>query len=158
MILHILICRFLCRILEGIRFRAEWPHALSEYNLTKFIRDIILICCCHSQSAHKDYFLVKNAVFWDVAPCRYCITRRYGGTYHLHLQSRRKKKEKIRARGTSVSRWLQTKWPVAGSSLADFFFFFFLHDGSSLADFFFFFPTRWFLARGFFIFSSTLKI
>jgi hypothetical protein len=32
----------------------------------------------------------KNAVFWNVAPCRYCINRRFGGTYGLHLQGRRK--------------------------------------------------------------------
>jgi hypothetical protein len=46
---------------------------------------------------------MKNAVFWDVAPCRSCVNRRFGGTYRLHLQSR-----KIRERGTSVSRWLHT--------------------------------------------------
>jgi hypothetical protein len=28
---------------------------------------------------------LKNAVFWDVAPCRY-FNRRFGGTYRLHLQ------------------------------------------------------------------------
>jgi hypothetical protein len=47
---------------------------------------------------------VKNAVFWDVAPCRSCVNRRFGETYRLQLQGRRK----IRERGTSVSRWLQT--------------------------------------------------
>jgi hypothetical protein len=31
---------------------------------------------------------LKNAVFWDVAPCRSCVNRRFGGTYRLHLQSR----------------------------------------------------------------------
>jgi hypothetical protein len=46
---------------------------------------------------------MKNAVFWDVVPCRFCVNRRFGGTYRLHLQVR-----KIRERGTSVSRWLQT--------------------------------------------------
>jgi hypothetical protein len=40
---------------------------------------------------------MKNAVFWDVAPCRSCVTQRFGGTYRLHLQSR-----KIRDRGPSV--------------------------------------------------------
>jgi hypothetical protein len=45
---------------------------------------------------------MKNAVFWDVAQCRSCVNRRFGGTYRLHLQGR-----KIRERGTSVSRWLQ---------------------------------------------------
>jgi hypothetical protein len=50
----------------------------------------------------------KNAVFWDVAPCRSCVSRRFGGTYRLHLQGR-----KIRARGISVSRWLQAAETVS---------------------------------------------
>jgi hypothetical protein len=29
---------------------------------------------------------MKNAVFWDVALCRYFVNRRFGGMYHLHLQ------------------------------------------------------------------------
>jgi hypothetical protein len=29
---------------------------------------------------------MKNSVFWDVAPCRYFVNRRFGGTYRLHLQ------------------------------------------------------------------------
>jgi hypothetical protein len=29
---------------------------------------------------------LKNAVFWDVAPCRYFVNRRFWGTYRLHLQ------------------------------------------------------------------------
>jgi hypothetical protein len=49
---------------------------------------------------------MKNAVFWDVAPCRSCVNRRFGGTYRLHLQGRI-----IRERETSVSRWLQSPYP-----------------------------------------------
>jgi hypothetical protein len=45
---------------------------------------------------------MKNAVYWDVAPCSSCVNRRFRGTYPLRLQGR-----KIRERGTSVSRWLQ---------------------------------------------------
>jgi hypothetical protein len=30
---------------------------------------------------------MKNAVFWDVAPCSSCVNRRFGGTYRLHLQT-----------------------------------------------------------------------
>jgi hypothetical protein len=45
--------------------------------------------------------LLKNAIFWDVAPYRCCVNRCFGGTYRLHFQGR-----KIRERGTSVSRWL----------------------------------------------------
>jgi hypothetical protein len=55
---------------------------------------------------------MKNAVFWDVAPCRYCVNLRFGGTYRLHLQC-----IKIRDRGTSVSRWLQTEPPVENTQL-----------------------------------------
>jgi hypothetical protein len=32
---------------------------------------------------------MKNAVCWDVAPCRSCVNRRFGRTYRLHLQGRR---------------------------------------------------------------------
>jgi hypothetical protein len=46
---------------------------------------------------------MKKIVFWDdVAPCRSCVNRRFGGTYCLHLQGR-----KIREQGSSVSRHLQ---------------------------------------------------
>jgi hypothetical protein len=45
--------------------------------------------------------LWRNSVFWDVAPCRFCVNRRFGGRYRLHFQGR-----KIRERGTGVSRWL----------------------------------------------------
>jgi hypothetical protein len=29
---------------------------------------------------------MKDAVFWDVDPCRYFVNRRFGGMYRLHLQ------------------------------------------------------------------------
>jgi hypothetical protein len=30
---------------------------------------------------------MKTAVFWDVARCRSCVNRSFGGTYRLHLQT-----------------------------------------------------------------------
>jgi hypothetical protein len=54
-------------------------------------------------SKNRTILSLKNIVFWDMAPCRYCVKRRFGGTYRLHLQGR-----KIREGGTSVSRWQQT--------------------------------------------------
>jgi hypothetical protein len=42
--------------------------------------------------------------FWDLAPCRSCVNRRFGGTYRLYLQGR-----KIRERGTSVSGLIHTR-------------------------------------------------
>jgi hypothetical protein len=44
---------------------------------------------------------MKNTVFWDVAPCRSCLNRCFGGTCRLHLQG-----TKIHERVTSVSRWI----------------------------------------------------
>jgi hypothetical protein len=41
---------------------------------------------------------MKNAVFWNVGPCRSAVNRRFGGTCSRHLQGR-----KLRERGTSVS-------------------------------------------------------
>jgi hypothetical protein len=54
---------------------------------------------------------MKNAFFWDVAPCRSCVNLLIGETYRLHLQGR-----KIRERGTSVSRWLTLEMEVIHSS------------------------------------------
>jgi hypothetical protein len=49
---------------------------------------------------------MKNAVFWDLGPCRSCMNRRFGGMYHLHLHGRK----------------IRDLPPLAhsGSSLADF--------------------------------------
>jgi hypothetical protein len=44
-----------------------------------------------------------KAVFWDMSPFRSCVIPCFGGTYRFHLHGR-----KIRARATSVSRWLQS--------------------------------------------------
>jgi hypothetical protein len=46
---------------------------------------------------------MKNAIFWDVVPCSSCVNRRFRGTYRLHLQHR-----KIRKQGTSVSSYKRT--------------------------------------------------
>jgi hypothetical protein len=46
---------------------------------------------------------VKNVVFWDVAPCRSYVNRRFGGTYRLQLRGR-----KMSERGTSLRRWLHS--------------------------------------------------
>jgi hypothetical protein len=36
-------------------------------------------------------FVIKSTIFWDITPCSPLkVSRRFGGTYHLHLQGRRK--------------------------------------------------------------------
>jgi hypothetical protein len=52
-------------------------------------------------------YRMKNAVFWDVAPCRSCeMNRRFGGSYRLYLQGRnpraRNQREQVAA---TCSRW-----------------------------------------------------
>jgi hypothetical protein len=46
--------------------------------------------CDISSSVRFEVFTavtMKNAVLWDVAPCRSCVNRRFGGMYRLHLQA-----------------------------------------------------------------------
>jgi succinylglutamate desuccinylase len=40
-------------------------------------------------------------MFWDIAPCSRYMNRRFGGTYHLHLQGRKSAEKE-----TSEGRWL----------------------------------------------------
>jgi hypothetical protein len=58
--------------------------------------------CYHVRFEVFTTVTMKNAVYWDVAPCSSCVNRRFGGTYRLHLRGR-----KIHERRTSVSRQLQ---------------------------------------------------
>jgi hypothetical protein len=44
--------------------------------------------------------LKKVAIFWDTAPCNQNMNRRFGGTYHLHLQGRKSVEKE-----TNVSAW-----------------------------------------------------
>jgi hypothetical protein len=38
----------------------------------------------------NNILIMKNAVFWDVAPYRSCeMNQRFGGMYHLHRQGRK---------------------------------------------------------------------
>jgi hypothetical protein len=85
---------------------------------------------------------MKNAVFWDMAPCRICVNRRFGGTYRFNLQGSRLL--------ATCSRWFLVRgyfYPENGGDT-------FLRNVGShkitrrhilLAT-----CTRWFLARGIF--------
>jgi hypothetical protein len=37
---------------------------------------------------------MKCSIFWDIAPCSTYMRRRFGGTYHLHLQGRKSASKK----------------------------------------------------------------
>jgi hypothetical protein len=42
---------------------------------------------------------MKNAVFWDVVPCRFIKNRRFGGTCRLHLHGRRNNASGVKVLG-----------------------------------------------------------
>jgi hypothetical protein len=51
----------------------------SKYRETiHLFSDRILRGCTCFELGLKNKYRLKNAVFWDVAPCRYCVNRRFG--------------------------------------------------------------------------------
>jgi hypothetical protein len=48
--------------------------------------------------------VMNVAIFWDIAPCSPYVNRRFGETYHLHIQGR-----KTAAKGTSEQQMASQK-------------------------------------------------
>jgi hypothetical protein len=69
---------------------AEDPSQISNCNSTEFLNKLYYVRFEVSTAV-----TMKKAVFWDVAPCRNCVNRRFGETYGIHLQGRRQ--EEIRS-------------------------------------------------------------
>jgi hypothetical protein len=67
-------------------FSVSWP-GLSDQHKQVYVRFEAITAVA-----------MKNVVFWDVALCRSCVDRRFGGKYRLHLQM-----EAINSSETSVS-------------------------------------------------------
>jgi hypothetical protein len=101
----ITIFRYLLIFAEPLLYRSRFlPPCQKIYNQSQSIK-----CTKSFKTTSKIVWFevftavtMKNVVFRDVAPCRSYVNRRFGGTYHLHLQGR-----KICERWISVSRWLQ---------------------------------------------------
>jgi hypothetical protein len=81
------------------------PPQLAIWGVFHFYSLFIIICtsrsllwlhelCLLNQGNLQPVFTLKNAVFLDVAPCGFNISRRFGRTCRLHLQCRRKKKKR----------------------------------------------------------------
>jgi hypothetical protein len=51
------------------------------------------VCGIKFSGLNMNEDVLKNAVFWVVAPCRSCVNRRFGGTYRLHLQLRNQREQ-----------------------------------------------------------------
>jgi hypothetical protein len=54
-----------------------------EQRSNMFRLNYLLICNLAKDCIKKYVRFMKKAVFWDVAPCRYGVNRRFGGTYRL---------------------------------------------------------------------------
>jgi hypothetical protein len=75
-------------ILRGLndrssRLQQRWVHT-SNWSMLKYLKQ--------SEDVRFEVstaVTMKNAVFWDVAPCSSCVNQRFGGTYLLHLQGRK---------------------------------------------------------------------
>jgi hypothetical protein len=59
---------------------------------------------------------MKNAVFWDVALCRSCVNRRFGGMYRLHLQGRKIREQVAAHTGSLLTDFSTLKMEVIRSS------------------------------------------
>jgi hypothetical protein len=86
---------------------AVWEGGYEYNNAERNVHDLLLFVRFEVFTA----VIMKNAVFWDVAPCRYFVNRRFGGTYHLHLQGIRNPRAMNQRKQVGV---------YAGSSLVDF--------------------------------------
>jgi hypothetical protein len=58
----------------------------SRYQILKLQNGSTAILNTSVKFEYSTVVTIKNAVFWDVAPCSYFVNRRFGGTYRLHLQ------------------------------------------------------------------------
>jgi hypothetical protein len=67
------------------------------------LQKAFVLCVSFSRTSMK-HMLKKNAILWDVTPCRSCVNLCFRGMYRFPLQDR-----KIRERGTSMNMWL---WPA----------------------------------------------
>jgi hypothetical protein len=95
----------LCRRKKGLSYivpKLVIYIVVRGYNLVyMYITDPLFVFRSTDISMSRNREIMKNAIFWDVAPCGSCVNRPFGGRYRLHFQGR-----KIRGRGTNV--WLQT--------------------------------------------------
>jgi hypothetical protein len=60
---------------------------MSSHLLPK--NSVHISACGHLNSMYKLGITLKNAVIWDVTPCRSCVNRRFGGTPVLARSIRR---------------------------------------------------------------------
>jgi hypothetical protein len=65
---------------------------------------------------------MKNTVCWDVAPCKYFVKRRFGGTYRLHLQGRSNPRAMNQREQIAVQLYSLQLSVHVGSSLVDCFY------------------------------------
>jgi hypothetical protein len=59
------------------------------YSLAGLLLHVVCVQLEFSFFVFEQIRLLKNAVFWDVAPCGFIINKRFGGRCRLHLHGRK---------------------------------------------------------------------
>jgi hypothetical protein len=74
------------RLGSAKRFMRWWlntpPH-------TMYVEENIRLTNLAATALRHWIISMTDAIFWDTASCRSYVKRRFGGTYHLHLQDRK---------------------------------------------------------------------
>jgi hypothetical protein len=87
------------------------PRVLSpKYSFTTFqirLNNVLRIHLWFSKLFIEISVFMKFVIFWDIAPCSPYMSRRFGVTYHLHLQGRKISEQETSESSclTTCSRW-----------------------------------------------------
>jgi hypothetical protein len=81
-------CPFTCDLFNDVLSRSNYHRMITELWIRKETHSLISTStpAITWTKLEKTVRSRKNTVFWDVASCRSCVNRRFGGTYPLHLQ------------------------------------------------------------------------
>jgi hypothetical protein len=94
-------CETLVRIYHVTRCHKLEDHNESRYSFSLDNLSLLSVLKClsiyytvHTETSGDKKFcerdsIMKNAIFWDVVPCRSCNNRRFGGTCRPHIQDRK---------------------------------------------------------------------
>jgi hypothetical protein len=83
------------------RFLPVWSWSLNSDSVT-------LITVIFFQLALSMWYDV--AIFWDIAPSTPYVNRRFGGTYHLHLQGRKSAEQETSMQQVAGQNFLPWRW------------------------------------------------
>jgi hypothetical protein len=79
-------------ILDPVQVYLPQASRISAWTLCVVTINFIFFCLFLESTLQfkcRHLMYLKNVIFWDMVPCRYCVNRRFVGMYRLHLQGRK---------------------------------------------------------------------